>query len=130
MSIISPRAGMSIAKAGIKKTLKQEIEDFDILYFQNPQKIDIRVYNFVDAIGHTHQAKVFKYDESAKLFTIINAMLKKYLQPDREIVKALISYSQMKVFLTARKMVTPGYVSGDVVIDLPEYKTETKVIDL
>lgn len=130
MTIISPRTGLNFVKAGIKRTLQQDIEDFDILYKQSPQEIFIRVYNYTDEHGTFFEKKSMKYNEGDKLFKIINAMLLKELKPGREIVKALISYSQMIVILTSKKMVTePITVNGEIFHNLKEI-TETKTIKL
>lgn len=103
MNLISPKTGLNFVKVGIKKTLKQDIEDFDIIYRHAEQKIDIRVYNYKDKDGIIHEKKVFKYDESDKLFLTINHMLKTKLKPGHEIVRAIISYSQLVVIMTTNK---------------------------
>jgi len=97
------KAGLNFVKTGIRKTLKQDIEDFDIIYKHAEKEILIRVFNFKNSEGIIEEKRVFKYEESEKLFTIIGAMLKKELRPGREIVKAIISYSKLVVAMTTLK---------------------------
>jgi hypothetical protein len=102
-NIISPKAGMSLVLAAIKKTLKQTPEDFDLIYNAEKNIIDFRIYNYKEKNGEIIPKKVFKYSDGEKLCKIIAGMLKEHLKDGDKIDLAVCNYKKLSCNLYITK---------------------------
>lgn len=101
-SLISPKAGMTIVKNAIEKTIKQPVNNFDIIYKHEAKVIDFRLYEYTDKEGVFNETKVVKYADGSKLCNIIHNMIKDKLTTGETIDVAIINYK----FLTCKLLIT------------------------
>lgn len=94
-SLFSPKAAMNIVKAAIEKTIKQDVNDFDLIYKHHEKIIDFRLYNYKDEHGVLHDKIVLKYSDGEKLCGIIHSMLKEKSLVSDKIQFAVASYKSM-----------------------------------
>ena len=102
-SMISPKAGMTIVKKALEKTINQPVDNFDIIYKHDEKVIDFRLYNYTDPKGDFHTTKVVKYADGAKLCGIIHTMIKDKLTTSEKINIAIITFSPMVCKLLIEK---------------------------
>jgi hypothetical protein len=102
MSIISPKAGLTIVKKTIEKTLKKKIEKFDIVYNAKKNLILFRLYNYTDTDGSFHDSILKKYTDNSGLAGFISKRLAKETKEGENIDMAIISYEKLtcELFIT------------------------------
>ncbi len=93
---------MSLVKAAIKKTLKQEPEDFDLIYNAQKNIIDFRIYNYNDG-SKILPSKIFKYSDGDKLCKVIAGMLKEHIKNGDVIDIAICNYKKLSCELYVTK---------------------------
>lgn len=95
-SLVSPKAGLTIVKNALEKTIGQKLLDFDVIYKHAEGNIDFRLYQYTDENGKYHDRIVLKYAEGEKLCGIIKNMLQEKISKTDVINFAVINFKNMQ----------------------------------
>lgn len=106
LGLISIRTGLLMVRVALKKTIKQEVENFDIIYRREKNVIDFRLYDYVDEDKVFHKTLVVKYPDGKKLCALFEMEIKKHFDDEKFIIKyAVLNFKSNKceVYMTDKK---------------------------
>ena len=93
-SLISPKAALNILRGAIVKTLGQDVEKYEVIYYHILQRIDFCIYNYKEKDGSISPKKLMNYPDAKKLIDILNSQLKDKVSTEDKLEYAIISYPE------------------------------------
>lgn len=91
-NIISPKHSFTMIKWKIGQTLNQKIKDYDLIYKGNENKIDFKIYNYLNQNNEREKSRIFKYDEGEELCYAIKSAVAEKIPPDTIVDYVIIKY--------------------------------------